>query len=225
VEKPQDTFIELFPTVTVIENSENIGFAKGNNIGIEHAKGEYILLLNSDTILKNNALSITKLFLENNSNVAVATARLEYPNGNVQHNCQRFPSIKYQLAELFRLQKIFPDIRRNLFGPFFDYDSVAYPDWVWGTFFMFRKDLLNQLPGKKLADDFFMYGEDMQWCMDFKLLGYKVAFLPQAHITHIVGGSGASKANMMRVNNEVFLNKYYPRISRIIIKILGWALS
>ena len=213
-------FKKIFPQITLIESKENIGFAKGNNMGIDRASGEYILLLNSDTILLNNAVSIALEFLHKHYQVSAVAGRLEFPNGKIQHNCQRFPNIKYQLIELFRLQKVFPELKKKLFGPFFNYKEIAYPDWIWGTFFMFRKSILNELAYKKLADDFFMYVEDMQWCMEFSLRGYKIAFVPQAHVMHLMGSSGAAKNELIENNHSAFMKMYYSGWKRVIINFL-----
>ena len=217
-------FQKKFSCVKLVRSYSNLGFAKGNNLGISISNARYILLLNSDTRLKNDAVSSVKFFLDQHKDVAAATARLEYPDGKVQHNCQRFPSIKYQLIELLRLQKISKSVRKNLFGPFFDYDSVAFPDWIWGTFFMFKKELLLQLPNQKLADDFFMYGEDMQWCLDFKKLNYKIGFVPEAQVIHYLGASKGNKNELMRVNYQKLMKQYYPRWKRKIISILNFLL-
>lgn len=224
-ERDPEDFKKLFPEIILIKSPGNVGFARGNNLGIQRARGKYVLLLNSDTVLKNNAVTICKNFLEDNSNVAVAASRLEYPDGCIQHSCQRFPSVPALLFELFRLQKLFPLIKKKLFGPFFDYRSVAYPDWVWGTFFMFRKDLLDKLPGQKLSDDFFMYVEDMQWCREFKRIGYKTVFLPSAHVVHFMGGSGGQKSVLMRQNLDAFMISYYPRWQRLLIRLLNFFLT
>jgi len=222
VDRDPSEFINIFPDLILVKNPENVGFARGNNIGIVKAKGDFILLLNSDTLLRNNAISITRYFLATHPQVAVATGRLQYPNGIIQHNCQRFPSIRASLFELFRLQKIVPGIgSRVLFGPFFKYDRLVYPDWVWGTFFMFKRDLLNVLPGNRLPDDYFMYGEDIQWCMEFRKRGYKVAFLHEPHIEHLLGASGAAKQELMQQNNQHFLEMYYPFWKRIFLSWLN----
>lgn len=212
-ERQPDRFLDLFPEIILIKSPTNVGFAKGCNLGIEVAKGTLILLLNSDTLLQNNAIMIAKEFLERHVKVAVVSSILLFPDGRVQNNCQRFPSIKYTLFELLRLQKIFSKKRAGkiLFGSFFNYREIAYPDWVWGTFFMFRKELLKQLAGEKLADNFFMYGEDMLWCMEFRLRGYSVAFLPEAKTIHHMGQSAGAKSLLMKKNLEVFMHKYYPR--------------
>ena len=203
-------FVKQFPSVILVRNDINVGFAKGNNIGIARASGNYILLLNSDTVLKNNAILICKKFLDQHLDVGVVSARLEFSDGKVQHNCQRFPSVKYKVFELLRLQKFFPTAwaGKILFGSFFNHRSIAYPDWIWGTFFMFRKSLLEFLPQRKLAEDFFMYVEDVQWCMDFKRMGYQVAFEPNALVYHHMINSKA-KSELIKKNTEVFMKRYY----------------
>lgn len=222
-EIPALEFKKKFANVVLIESPINIGFAKGNNLGIALSKGKCILLLNSDTILVNDAISKSMNFLVKQPKVGVVTARLEYKDGRVQHNCQRFPSPFYQLFEFFRIQKILGKRLggRILLGPFFDHQSAVYPDWVWGTFFMFRKDSLELLPEKKLADNFFMYVEDMQWCMDFHLAGFKVAFLPEAKVLHLMGMSNGPKNEMMKQNEEEFMRLYYSAFTRGVIKILA----
>lgn len=217
----------LFPVVTLIESDVNLGFAKGNNLGILHAKGDFILLLNSDAELQNDAISICFDFLQREKQVAVVSAMLKFPDGITQHNCQRFPSIKYKLFELFRLQKILPRAKAGkiLLGFFFNYSEVVYPDWVWGTFFMFRRKLLDSLPGGKLADDFFMYVEDMQWCMEFRKLGYTIAFQPAALVTHYMGKSGGPKSRLIDENMNQFMERYYSRTERFIIRCLDRLLT
>ncbi len=210
-ETDAENFLKQFPSIKLIKSTVNAGFARGNNLGIRQAEGEYILLLNSDTVLKNDAIGICLSFLRADASVAVVSGRLEYPDGHVQHNCQRFPSIGAKLFELFRLQKIFSRSvgSRMLFGSFFDHNTVAYPDWVWGTFFMFPRKLLERLPEHKLADTFFMYGEDTQWCMEFRNLGYRIGFDPAGRILHYGGKSGGAKSPLMDANGKRLMEMYY----------------
>jgi GT2 family glycosyltransferase len=226
-ERIPDEFKALFPEIILIKSPVNVGFARGNNLGIAKAIGKYILLLNSDTTLINDAVSIVHHYLIREPQVGVATCRLEYPDGSVQNNCQRFPKAGPKIFELLRLQKIFPRhfSEEILLGPFFSYDRVIFPDWVWGTFFMFKKDLLHKLPDQKLADDFFMYVEDIEWCYQFHIIGHKIAFLPQGRIVHYMGRSGGQKQMSMRVNMELFYKKYYSAIHVWVINILDKILN
>lgn len=226
-ETTPDQFAKKFPSVTMIASTENLGFSKGNNAGIAKANGEVILLLNSDTLLKNDAVTICYQFLKEHPDTGVVSARLEYPDGSVQHNCQRFPSVRVKLFELLRLQKVFGKAigGRVLFGYFFDHQTRAFPDWVWGTFFMFPKRLLAELPEQKLADTFFMYVEDMQWCMEFQRRSHRVAFEPCAIVIHLSGKSGGSRSTSIAANIHTFMTMYYSALHRRLISLLDFLLA
>lgn len=217
-------FLDRFPEIILIRNDKNIGFARGNNVGIERCKSRYILLLNSDTLLYSESISESLNFLKSDERIGVVTCRLEFPDGRVQHNCQSFPSIKNRLIELLRLQKISSGLRKRLAGSFFDYNKILFPDWVWGTFFLFDRTILNKLPKEKLADDFFMYVEDMQWCMDIRRAGYQIAFYPSSSVIHLMGSSGGSKNSFIQNNVEVFAKMYYAGWERRVIKFLNFLL-
>lgn len=222
-EQDPGTFKVKYPSIVLIRSTSNVGFAKGNNMGIEKAQGEYILLFNSDAFMAGNVPLALKKFMEAHLDVAASTTRLEYPDGRLQHNCQRFPSIRYTLFELFRLQKFLSHRigGKVLFGPFFDYNSIAFPDWIWGTCFMFRKELLKKLPEGRLADNFFMYGEDVQWCMEFKKLGYRVAFDSSIVVIHLLGKSGGKKDELMAKNMDSLMKMYYSAFHRKCIHFLN----
>lgn len=221
-ERDPGEFVRLFPQIKLVRNEINAGFAKGNNMGIEMAAGEAVLLLNSDTELANDAVSICLETLRKDRRTAVVGCLLTFPDGSVQHNCQRFPAIRYRLFELLRLQKLLPSrlAGKILLGFFFDHRSAVFPDWIWGTFFMFRRELLQQLPQRKLADDFFMYVEDMQWCMDFKRLGYRISFEPRGHVFHHLGKSNGRKSHLMEAHTEQFMRRHYSSWRRSLIGIL-----
>lgn len=225
-ENRADEFKRQFPQIILIKSDTNLGFAKGNNLGIAAAQGNYILLLNSDTVLKNDVPKILLEFLKSHPNVAAVSARLEYPDGTTQHNCQRFPSVRFKLFELLRLQKIFRQAGgKILFGSFFKHDQVAFPDWIWGTCFMFHNAILNKLPEKKLADTFFMYGEDIQWCMEFRKIGYRVGFEPTARLIHYLGKSGGTSHVLIEKNMKHFMLQYYAAWHVRLIKVIDYLLN
>lgn len=212
-------FRNEFPEIKVISNTRNLGFAKGNNIGIQESEGEFILLLNSDTILIDDSISILHEQMQKNQNVAIASGKLMFPDGRLQGCCQRFPSIKLFLFEFLRIQKLFSRKRAGeiLLGSFFDYKTEVYPDWVWGTFMMIRSALIKKLPGEKLNDDFFMYCEDIQWCLDFQKLGHQIYYTPFAKVIHIMGGSSANKKSLNAKNFELFIRKNYNGLEAMIL--------
>ena len=211
-----DLFTEQFPEIKLVKSKENVGFAKGNNLGIASATGEFILLLNSDTKLLNNAILIAYQKLAAESNVGVVTGKLLYPDGTIQHQCGRFPSIKLQLIELLRIQKLWNPRKRGeiLLGSFFNHDSEVNPDWVWGTFFMTKAAIIRQLDNQKLPDEFFMYNEDLQWCYEIKKLGYSIKYLSEALILHYFSQSTKQNKDINQYaliinNQDTFLKKNY----------------
>ncbi len=222
VECDAQIFKSLFPDIRLIKNDNNVGFAKGNNIGIEQASGEFILLLNSDIELTENSIQISVDFLKRHKDAGVVSPMLTYPDGTIQSVGQRFPSVKYQLFELFRLQKLVSKEKagRLLLGSFFNYNTNTEVDWVWGAFFLFKKEILLKLPGQKLDDSYFMYYEDMQWCLDIKKLGYKILYLADTKAIHHMGGSSGKKTEMMRKNGELFLERNFSPLKIKCIKLL-----
>lgn len=215
-------FEKKFPWIRIIRSKQNVGFSKGNNAGIMQASGEYILLLNSDTVLKENSIKKTHDYLKRHPEVGAVSARLIYPDGRHQSVAQRFPSLFYQTIELLRVQKILPPKKRGqlLLGAFFDHKNTVKVDWIWGAYFMFPKKILAALPGNKLDDDFFMYAEDMQWCKDFKRLGYEIHFYADTEVIHFMGGSSGAKRELMKQNNALFLKRNYISVHRRAIRLL-----
>lgn len=215
-------FKERFPAIHLIRSAVNTGFAGGNNLGLAQAKGRYVLLLNSDMELRSNVIKDVFDFMEKTPSAGVCSIRLLHPDGRHQSVAQRFPSVKYKLAELLRLQKLLGKKRggRLLLGAFFNHRETVKADWVWGAFFMFRKSMLFELPGQKLNDDYFMYGEDMQWCMDFQKRGWETWYLGSAEAIHHMGGSSADKDRLMTKSNSHFMKKNYRPITRHLISLL-----
>lgn len=209
-------FAERFPTIKLVRNPDNAGFAKGNNLGIEHSTGETILLFNSDAACLNDAITLTYQELKAEADLGLTTARLEYPDGRIQHSCGRFPSINLQLIELLRLQKLMSAEQRGnvLQGAFFTYDKPLYPDWVWGTYFHIKREVIEKMPGGHLADDFFMYAEDLQWSYTVRKLGYTIKYVPQAHVMHHFSQSTKkekrlNQGNMILQNEDIFFKREY----------------
>lgn len=216
IECDPQRFVEEFPTVRLVRSPENSGFAKGNNLGIAHATGETILLLNSDAAVLNDAIALTYGALKADAQLGVATGQLRYPDGRLQYQCGRFPSLRLQLVELFRLQKAMSAEKRGemLLGTFFGHETPFRPDWVWGTYFHVKRRVLAELPGGKLPDDFFMYAEDLQWCYAVRKLGYEIEYVPAAHILHHFAQSTRqekklNQLNMILRNEDIFLRREY----------------
>ncbi len=214
---------DLGPQIKLIKSDQNLGFAGGNNLGIKHASGQYILLMNSDAMLKNNAICLLHEKLKQNTRIGAISARLEFPDGKLQYVCQRFPSIRYQLVELFRLQMLMNTAQRGrtLYGAFFDHKSYAEPDWVWATFFMFPRELLSKMPDGVLPETFFMYYEDVEWCWHIRKAGFIIAYEPQAQVIHDMNLEAGARKKWMLKNEADFLRIYYHPMAVGLIKVLA----
>ena len=174
-----------FPQVELIENSENRGFAAANNQGIATAKGRYILLLNSDTVILDNAISKTINFADNHPDAAVIGCRVLNPDRTLQPTCFVFPSVLNLFLWTTCLSRLFP--RNRFFGRehmmWWNRDNVKEVDVVTGCFMLIRHEAIEEIG--LLDERYFIYGEETDWCYRFKQAGWKITFTPDADIIHL----------------------------------------
>ncbi|SDL59849.1 hypothetical protein SAMN05421823_10711 [Catalinimonas alkaloidigena] len=214
-----DTFEAEFPAIKLIKSERNVGFAKGNNLGLQQAKGKYILLLNSDTALINDAVSLAVHKMEQDRTIGALSAQLLHADGRIQPVSGRFFSISMEVRELLRLNKrLTPPERADQFlGPEFDHRTEKEVDWIWGAFFMIPREVVEQFPERKLHDDFFMYIEDVQWCYAIQKLGYKVMYFPEAKAYHYISASSPS----LRNEKEKYYQKTLPNAFKLMQLVKG----
>jgi len=207
-----EIFLEKFPQIKLIKSDTNAGFAKGNNLGLEFAKGEFLLFLNSDTELTDNSIYIAYQRIKKDPQIGVLSSKLIYPDGRMQYVSGRFPSLKTELKELFRLTKYASAMEWSelYLGDRFDHLTEKEVDWVWGAFFMTKRSIIDQLPNKKLHDDFFMYQEDVQWCYAIKNLRYKIIYYPEAVVIHHLSGSAAvaDQNKIIKFQTKILPNEF-----------------
>jgi hypothetical protein len=181
-----------FPEVILLQNDENKGFAAANNQGIAIARGRYILLLNSDTVILDNAISKTITFADNHPETAVVGCKVLNPDKTLQQTCFMFPSLLNMFLSSTYLYKLFPKSR--FFGreqmTWWNRDDVREVDVVTGCFMLVRKEAIDDIG--IMDERFFMYGEETDWCYRFKQAGWKVIFAPVGQIIHF-GGVSSSK--------------------------------
>lgn len=222
IECDPSRFKDLFPEIHLIKSDVNLGFSKGNNLGIRHAKGDYILLLNSDTVLVNNAVKVACERIKSDSGIGVLTAKLVSENGSIQHSVHRFPSIKLELLELFRLPFFMKKRFKQTYflSEFADYDHEIIGDWVWGTFFLFPRQILTKLENGRLSENFFMYYEDLEWCYHIKKIGYRVLYCPNAVVIHYTSSS-TKTSEQLKIKNQSLTNNFHS----VLMEILGEKLT
>jgi len=207
-----DLFVERFPSIKLVKNPINSGFTEGNNLGIQHSTGNVILLLNSDVALTEDAISKCLDTLNNNGAIGLISCMLKFPDGSIQKQCQRFPSIMVTLIELFRIHKLIPQPMRGriMQNGFFDHQESIYCDSIWGAFFMFPRKVLDKFEGHKLPEQFFMYAEDLLWCYLIRKMGYKIFYKADTSVIHHLGASSSHSVLKFKHQNEYdFVVKYY----------------
>ena len=178
-----------YPQAHLIALTDNVGFARGSNAGMRASKGRYLLLLNSDTVVLDQALARMVSFLDDHPQFAAIGPLLLNPDGSVQTSCFSFTTVTDILFESIGLTALFPRSplfnRRGLGG--FDRAAVREVDWLSGACLMVRRDVLTSVG--LLDEDFFMYGEELDWCYRMKQAGLRVAFFPGARVIHHGRGS------------------------------------
>lgn len=199
-----------FPGVILIENGKNLGFAAGNNPGIKRARGRYILLLNSDTEVSSDPLWTMLDYMDSNPEVGASTCKLILADRTMDPACHRgFPSPWAALTYFCGLEKLFPKSR--IFGQYHqgykDLNTTHEVDMISGAFFLARRKAVSDVG--PLDEEYFFYGEDMDWCFRMKEKGWKIMFNPTASTLHLKKKSGrANTDRARRIKTELFFFQY-----------------
>lgn len=187
----------------LIRSDTNRGFAGGNNLGLAaQPDAEHALLLNSDTVVHPGCLSHCLRVMDEQPDVGAMSCRLVSRDGSLQANARRFPSPPRIVAAAMNLPGRLP----RLFG-WADVEDAGWDrasqvrdvDWLGGAFLMIRGALLREIG--PLDDDFFFYGEDIEFSHRVKRAGYRRLYDPRASITHLGGGS-SDPARMAAQNRK-----------------------
>ena len=189
-----------FPQVKLIASEKNLGFAKANNLALRQAQGRLLLFLNPDTTVPAETLPEMIKLMEENPKVGVATCFIELASGGMDPDCHRgFPTPWASFCHFSGLVKIFP--RSKIFGQYHqtwkDLRQTHEVDSCCGAFMLVRREAMD---GVGVWDeDFFFYGEDLDWCYRFREKGWKVVFYPHVKIIHHKGASSGMKKSSQEV--------------------------
>lgn len=181
---------EKYPDVKIIVNKNNAGFGAANNQALEIAKGKYFLLINPDTIVKEDTFTKMIEFFEANPQAGIAGCKVLNPDGTLQLACRRgFPGPWTSFTKVMGLSTLFPKSR--LFAKYnltyLDEKQTYEVDAVSGAFLMMRKSVYEKIGG--FDKQFFMYGEDLDLCYRTQQAGWKVYYVHSTEIIHYKGES------------------------------------
>jgi len=199
-----DMMASEFPDIRLIRNAQNCGFAKATNQGMKVAKGNYILLLNSDTIVHPNALEAMAAFMHANALVGGVACKLLNDDGTIQASVSRRPGAMLLLFRLLGVSRLISGDRarrwlaryagfllgqtiRSYLAPYVANGMPVEVENVSAACLMLRKHAVNQVGF--LDERFFMYLEDVDYCLRLRQAGWKLYYLPNGEIVHISGRS------------------------------------
>ena len=187
-----------FRRVRLIQNSINTGFSKANNQAIKIAAGEYILLLNSDTLIRDKLIFKKWIaFMDQHPKSGASGCKLIFPDGSHQVGDGGFrPSLLTIINYAFFFSRVFPHHFKGLFLSYKRLYREIDVDWVSGAAFLVRKSILPQVG--LLDEDTFMYAEDIEWGCRIRSFGYKVYYLPFLEIVHLQGASAKKQKDQNR---------------------------
>lgn len=177
-----------YPQVKMIVNPSNVGFAKANNQGMKIAAGRYILLLNSDTIMQPDTIQVMVGLMDARPEVGASGCKVVLPDGSLDKACRRgFPTPSAAFYYAFGISKLWPNVPRfNRYHLSYLDPDEAYPvDCLVGAFMLVRREAIEQ--AGMLDEEFFMYGEDIDWCYRMKQVGWIIYYYPKTQITHYKG--------------------------------------
>lgn len=204
-----DSLKQKIKNLILIKNKENLGFSKANNIGVKESKGKYVLFLNSDTVVYENTIDRMVEFMDSHKDSGATTCYLEMPNGKMDDASHRgFPTPWRAFCHFSGMSKLFSKSR--LFSGYslgwMDLTKTHEIEALAGAFMIVRRDA-----GEKVGwwdEDFFWYGEDLDFCYRLKERGWKIYFVPEFKTLHYKGASGGIKKesnNIVKPSRETRL--------------------
>lgn len=188
-----DMVISEFREVELMKSESNLGFAGGNNLALRHARGRYVLLLNTDTLVHGTVLQDAVAWLDQNPLCGVMGPKVLNTDGTVQASCSAFPSLGFLAMQTLGLTRFRCLDAYRMTG--WDRSSERQVDVISGAAMFVRSTAMAQVG--LLDEAFFFYGEETDWCRRFVKAGWEIVFTPIPEITHFGNGS-ASKLNHKR---------------------------
>ncbi len=212
-------------TVKFIANDKNAGFAVANNLALKKSEGDYILLLNSDVIVKKDTINDCLKYLKSDKSIGMLGCKVSLPNGKLDKACRRsFPTFEVSFYRMVGLSKLFPNSPKfNQYNLSYLNDNGVYEvDCIVGAFMLLPKDLILSCGG--LDESYFMYGEDIELCYQIKEQGYKVVYYGKQEIIHYKGASGSNKYLLYEFHNsmQIFYDKHYKSVNNFIVNYITY---
>lgn len=205
---------ERFPYVTVVQNQENLGIAKGNNQCIQNSAGRYIYILNNDTIINRDSVMAMMEFLDGHPEAGAAGGNLLNPDGTLQASFCYFPTLREEFLIVTHLGKranpIFPNHRSV-------WPQIREVDWMSSASIIVRREAIESIG--LLDEEYFIYSDETDWQYRLWQAGWKVYYLPSVNTIHFGGGSfkpGGRRYTLVYRGRMLFARKHYSKAYQLI---------
>jgi GT2 family glycosyltransferase len=214
---------DAYPAMRIVANPDNRGFAKAVNQALAVSRGRHVLLLNSDTIVRDQALATMVAYLDEHPDAGAVSCKQWTGDGHLNRTCFPFPSIRDHLFYLALFHRIAPTMQAAAAATHeVDCTQSQDVDWANGACLMIRRSLLQQLGG--LDEAFFMYFEDVDLCRRLRQQGYRVRHVAEAEIVHFIGRSSGRDRERLQLVWEFsrirYIEKHFSPVKRWLMK--GW---
>lgn len=190
-----------FPDVFIMANERNLGFAMANNQAIRRARGRFVVLLNTDTVLTPAALATIVDFMESNRDVGVCGGQLLNGDGTLQNSIANVPTLSTELLNKSMLRRLFPE---RYPGKNIRYKGPVEVESIIGACMVVSKDAIAE--AGLLDEGYFFFFEETDWCLSMKKRGWRIFFHPLAQIYHLQGQS--AKKNLVAARIEYWRSRY-----------------
>ncbi len=209
-----------FPGVHLVASEQNLGFGAANNLAFLRARGEFLLLLNSDALVHAGALFPLVDYLRQHPGVGAVGPRLLNEDGSLQVSCWKFPSPARVWLEALGLARLFTSHPR--LGDYYRWahDETRSVDFVIGACLLIRREIYHQIGG--FDESFFLYAEETDWEKRVRAAGWDIVFTPDALVTHLGGASGAGEkakvSDLFAQGQERFILKHFGRRGWLVMR-------
>ncbi|MCX7983452.1 MAG: glycosyltransferase [Bacteroidetes bacterium] len=213
---------QKYPGVILIENTENVGFARANNQAFKRARGKYIFLLNPDTLVQENTVRVLYDFMESHPDAGAIGCKILNPDGSLQLSCRRsIPTPWVAFTKIIGLSSLFP--RSRIFGrynlTFLDPNETYIVEALSGSCMFVRREVYEHLGG--FDETFYMYGEDLDFCYRIRKAGWNLYYVHTTQIVHYKGESTKrSSIDERKVFYEamrIFVEKHFNFVPLLVI--------
>jgi GT2 family glycosyltransferase len=215
---------ESYPDVLLIDSKENLGFPRGNNVGIRRSSGQYLALINPDVRVLDGCIEKLLSFMQKNPRVGLLGPQMLDAEGVAQRSYMGAPTLWNLLCRALALDSLFP--KSKLFAGFlmhyFDLTQTAPVDILNGWFWMTKKEAVDQVG--LMDDSLFMYADDLDWSKRFRDAGWDVIYYADAKAIHYGGGTTARApvrfaVEMQRANFQ-YWQKNYGKLSQVLYRMI-----